>query len=55
MSAMFGLGNESPEDAIMGKLDSMLSVIGEVNQQFKNPVRLIFSGPFSSNFYFPVS
>jgi arsenite-transporting ATPase len=36
---MFGAGNEFGEDALMGKLEGMKTVIEQVNEQFRNPVR----------------
>jgi arsenite/tail-anchored protein-transporting ATPase len=37
---LFGLGDELNEDAMLGKLEGMKDVIEQVNEQFKDPVRL---------------
>ncbi|EFJ25835.1 hypothetical protein SELMODRAFT_173359 [Selaginella moellendorffii] len=37
VSHLFGLGDEFREDAIMGKLEAMKSVIEQVNEQFRDP------------------
>lgn len=49
MTRLFGVDDEFGEDAILGKLEGMKDVIQQVNQQFKDPVRLI---AFDKNTHF---
>ncbi|KAL5727760.1 arsenite-transporting ATPase [Ranunculus cassubicifolius] len=37
MTTLFGVGDEFGEDALLGKLEGMKSVIEQVNKQFKDP------------------
>jgi len=40
MGSMFGMGNGLNIDEAFSKLDSMRTVITEVNKQFKDPVSI---------------